>query len=240
VSDLKPYELLSALLTDSLILVALIGLLVRRHFPSCRVFGVYLAAVLVTDLAMLADAVLWKDSAVFYTRAFYYNKEILLNALKFGVVLELAYRVFGAFPGARATAQFLLVLLLGLTFASVVSASGWFPLAPESLAGVLQPRIVTGTTWLFAIIAALILWYRLPVETMQKAILIGFVPFLIFSYLVLELQKANNWPQQGWVANAESWVYLLLLAYWARTAWQPFREIIPARRPVPAVQGSTG
>lgn len=76
---------------------------------------------------------------------------------------------------------------------------------------------------------------------MQKAILIGFVPYLIFLYLVLELRTANRWPEHGWIASLDSWAYLLVVGYWARSAWQPFREIIMGgRRPEPVVQGSPG
>ena len=32
---------------------------------------------------------------------------------------------------------------------------------------------------------------------MAKAILIGFVPYLLLSYLVLELRTANRWPDSG-------------------------------------------
>lgn len=239
-SDLKLFELASALLSGTLVLATLIGLVARRHLAVCRVFGLYLLTVFVSDLLMLLDATVLK-SGIFYSRVFWLNKEILLNALKFGVALELAYRVFASFPGARATAQFLLLLLLGTTLMSVASASGWSAVAPESLAGSLQPRIVTGTTWMFALIAALVLWYRLPIKSMPKAILIGFVPFLLFSYLALELVKANNWPKQGWLASLANWAFLVLLGYWARSSWQPFQEIIPAgRQPVPVVQGQAG
>jgi hypothetical protein len=208
VSDLKPFELASALLIDTLVFVTLIGLVARRHLSVCRVFGLYLLAVFASDLLMLLDATVLK-SEFFYSRVFWLNKEILLNALKFGVALELAYRVFASFPGARATAQFLLLLLLGTTLMSVASASGWSAVAPESLAGSLQPRIVTGTTWMFALIAALVLWYRLPIKSMPKAILIGFVPFLLFSYLALEL-VSQQLAQAGLAGQPGQLGYLVL------------------------------
>jgi hypothetical protein len=239
VSELKAYELAVVLLVNGLTLLTLVGLVVRRHISTCWTFGLYLLAVLVTDFIMWADAVWWK-TGLFYNRLFWLHKEILLNAIKFAIALEVAYRAFGSFPGARATAQFFLVLLLGVTLISVMGASGLTPQATESLAGEVLPRIITGTTWLFAVIAVLILWYRLPIAVMPKAILIGFVPFLIFSYLGLELQKANSWPP-GWLAGFETWAYVVVLAYWARSAWQPFREIMPGgRRPVPAVQETAG
>ena len=239
-SDLKAHELAVAILGQGLVLATLAGLVRRHHVKICWAFGLYLLMVFLADGLMTADALVLR-TGTFYSRSFWMTKEVLLNALKFAVALEIVARVFGGFPGARATAQMALVLLLGLTFVSVVSASGWLPLAPESLGSELQPRILMGTTWLFTVIAGLVLWYRLPMASMQKAILIGFVPFLILFYLVLELRTANRWPMHGWLASVDSWAFVLVLAYWTRSAWQPFREIIPAGgRPVPAVQGSEG
>jgi hypothetical protein len=126
VSDLKLFELASALLSDTLVLVTLIGLVARRHLSVCRVFGLYLLTVFVSDLLMLLDATVLK-SGFFYSRVFWLNKEILLNALKFGVALELAYRVFASFPGARATRS----APISSDHLMVASASGWSAVAGE-------------------------------------------------------------------------------------------------------------
>jgi hypothetical protein len=239
VSDLRPFELGVAILSQTLVLATLAGLVLRGHLTTCRMFAFYLMAVLLSDVAMITDALILKRE-IFYSRLFWLSKEVLLNGLKLALILELASRVFERFPGARATARLLMYLVIALTLASVAAASGGLSLGFESLAGELQPRIVTGTTWLFAVVAALVLWYRLPVETMPKAILMGFVPYLLFNYLVLELWTANRWPAHGWLPSLGALAWTLLLAYWARSAWQPFREIMLQRRSIPAVQGSAG
>jgi hypothetical protein len=243
VSEFKPLELVVAILSQVFVLATLMGLVVRRHLPTCRALSLFLLVVFVTDTAMLVDALLWRTETL-YSRLFWVSKETLLNGLRIAILLELVSRVFGRFPGARATARILLFVVLGLTVASVAAVSGGLSFAKDSLfhslARELQPRIVTGTTWLFAGIAALVLFYRLPIESMSKAILLGFVPYLVFKYLVLEFWTANNWPAQGWMASLDAWLWVLLLGYWARAAWQPFREIMLPRRPVPAVSGSAG
>jgi lipopolysaccharide export LptBFGC system permease protein LptF len=140
-------------------------------------------------------------------------------------------------------------LVVGLTLVMVIwLAAGWQGQpgleqrdAATRVVSEFHPRIITAVTVLFVAIAALILWYRLPVESMQKAILIGFVPYLIYSYMVLELLTANLWPKGGWLATVNTWAWPLLLGYWARSAWQPFREIIPrGRPPLAVIQGSAG
>ncbi len=240
-SDLKPFELGIIILSQTLVLAALLGLVVRRHITTCWAFGLYLFVVFATDILMLRNS--------FDTLAHWWRKEIVLNVLKFVIAFELISRAFARFPGARATARRVMGLVVGLTVVTVIwIAAGWQGDAGLSqreaaarIVGEFHPRIITAITWLFVAIAALILWYRLPVESMPKAILIGFVPYLIFFFMVLELQTANHWPREGWLVGLNTWAWPLLLAYWARAAWQPFRETVPRGRPsVPAIQGSTG
>ena len=240
-SKYDSFELGIAILSQSLVLITLIGLVVRRHVITCPTFGLYLLTVFVTDLLLLRDS--------FDNLAFWWYKEIVLNVLKFLVAFELISRAFSRFPGAKATAYRVLGLVLGLTMVTVIwLAAGWQGEAglekreaAARIVGVFHPRVITAATLLFVAIAALILWYRLPVESMQKAILIGFVPYLIYFYVFLELQTANLWPKGGWLASINTWAWLLLLGYWARSAWQPFREIIPrGRPPLPAVHVTAG
>jgi hypothetical protein len=241
VSELKPFELGIVILSESLVLLTLMGLVVRRHIITCRAFTLYLVVVLATDTMMLLDS--------FDTMAFWLLKELLLLALKFAIALELISRAFDRFPGARATAHRVMRLVLGLTLVMVIwVAAGWQGSAAGEqrdvatrIIGEFNTRILTATTWLYVAIAALILWYRLPMESMPKAILIGFVPYLIFFYMFLELWTANNAPKGGWLASLNTWAWPLLLSYWARSAWQPFRETMPrGASPVPAIQGSAG
>jgi hypothetical protein len=239
---MEPFELGVVILVLCLVLWTLVGLLARKHVASAWAFAFYLGAVFVTDALMLVDR--------FDTLAFWLRKEVVLSGLKFAVAFELITRAFGKFPGARATAHRVFWLIVILTVASTFWVAASWNIDTTGLTsrevsarvvGDFQPRVVTATTWLFVAIAGLILWYRLPVESMPKAILIGFVPYLLFLYLVLELRTANHWPTQGWITQLDTWAYLLLLGYWARSAWQPFREIMPAgRRPVPVVQGQAG
>ena len=219
---MSAFELGVASFGQALVLFILAGLVVRRNPALCYAFGFYLLFVLVTDLAMLASPAL-------YTRSFWLSKEILTDALKCAVALELGARIFGAFPGARAMARVLLfpllLLLISGTIYSLLGVLGSAEVQRKlAIVGDARPKIVTGTTWLFAAIAALVLWFRLPVDPLQKAILIGFVPYLIFLKLSLQLRLANDWPPDGWLASIDTSAYLAVLVYWARAAWRPLRQ----------------
>jgi len=255
VSELKPFELGIAILGQSLILATLVGLIVRKHIQVCWFFAFYLSTVFLTDLLAFLGTLPPAFLAVFdnFDRlAFWFKKEAVLNGLKFAVAFELIGRCFSRFPGAHATARRVFWLATGFAVVSTIwLAASWTvpagvePDSREAAAlyvSTFQPRVLTATTWLFVAITGLVLWYRLPITNIQKAILIGFVPILLFSYLVLELRTANHWPKEGWMTGLDTWAYMLLLGYWARSAWQPFREIVPpgGRQRVTAVSESLG
>jgi len=78
----------------------------------------------------------------------------------------------------------------------------------------------------------LILWYRLPVDAFQKAILVGWVPYLlVFS---AALNYVGDYGKEFIAATnyVHTLAYLGLLLFWARAAWQPARVAVV--RPVPA------
>jgi hypothetical protein len=68
------------------------------------------------------------------------------------------------------------------------------------------------------------LWYRLPVDPFHKAILVGFVPYLlVFSVgmrAMLEMGQAQSYLFQ----RAHAVAYVVLLAYWNRAAWAPVQS----------------
>ncbi len=210
---------------DLLILGALAGLLVRRRYSACYSFFLQLVAVLASDLLL----VFWRDR--FYTKSFWLVKESFLHALTMVVAVELVFRVFRAFPGASWTARRVLILVLGLTALLAIQALPWGQSDPTStLAEQVYPRLLNGAVWLFTGISALILWYRLPVDPLHKAILIGFVPYLMVFTVVLNWLHSFGWEQLAEkVSYLESSAYLLVVAYWAYAAWHPSR--VPAQAP---------
>lgn len=213
--------------------LALAGLLVRRRYVYCYAFGGYLVAVLVTD-SLIA---FWTQS--FYNKRFWLLKEATINLLMLAVALELTYRSFRAFPGARVTARRVFVLVTMLTLAAAVSVptNGLDPSGlPEFEVFVhkLYPRLLSGAIWLFTGIAGLILYYRIPVAWFQKAILVGFVPYLLVFTFGLNLLDAYGREVRSKVNYLDSSAFILLLVYWVYATWYPVTE--PAQ-PAPPMTG---
>jgi len=200
--------------TLTLAAAILVGLVRRGRYRLSWAFVAYLATYLATSglMAFAPD--------VFYTRQFWLYKEAALHALKFGIALELAWRTFRAFPGALSTARSTVFVVLALTLIGVLSVPDSREF--ESIAGGVQPRIVNGTVWLFTSIAAVILWYRVPVNPFHKTLLIGFVPYLLVFTVALQLFATYGFESLAVVNNyAYPLAYLVVLGYWCVAAWRP-------------------
>jgi hypothetical protein len=211
-------------------ILALAGVVVRRRVGVCRTFVPYLCVVVVTDLLPL----LWPEH--FYRQWFWFGGQLVIHVLRFAVALELTYRTFRAFPSARATARG--VLLVVLLVALVIVFAGTGDLEPPEGAPALgplisrvQPRVLNGAIWLFSAIAGLILWYRLPVHPLQKAILIGFVPYLLVFTVSLNLIESQGWDIRAQVNYLHTSAFVAVLSYWAVAAWR--RAEAPVRAPEP-------
>ena len=212
------------MLGELLLAVILVGLLVRRRAGRCYSFTVYVTAVLACEVLITT----WP--AVFHIWKFWVFKEILFIVLKFAIALELAARTFRAFPGARSTARGVTLLVVLISLAAVLSLPpATNPDFPE-LARQVVPRILNGTIWLFTALAAVILWYRLPVDLFHKAILVGFVPYLLVFTVALNLlvvfEGRERWPEMA--SYLQSVAYVLLLGYWGHAAWRPLEGRVRA------------
>src|SRR5262245_55216110 len=213
-----PYDFALTYLGILLVGVTILGIVKRGRLRLCRMFVLFLVVVCVTDIL----PTLWE--AQFYTKDFWLFRESLHNVLRFAVALELAYFAFRSFPGARSTARALLLFLLVTTLASVLWASWEFRRLPEffEIIGQIQLPQLMGIIWLLTGIALLILWYRLPVDRMHKAILLGWVPYLLIFTFGLKLAAAYGWneviPKVNYVTTG---AYFLLLGFWAVAAWAP-------------------
>src|SRR5262245_16217269 len=224
---MTPAQVILALTVDALIVSALVGLFVRRRSRVCYSFTTQLIFLLVTDLLMVFGG--------FYTRRFWMFQQVFTHFLTFAIALELTYKTFRAFPGARATARGVLLgvlfVVVGVTLAKLLSGwPGWASAAKvddpmyQFLTGRVYPALLNGAIWLFTAVAALILWYRLPVDGFLKAILVGEVPYMLIFWVSLNALDAYGMKiARGYVMYSDPIAYLLLTAYWVYAAWRPLQ-----------------
>jgi len=206
------WQVLIAHAVKVLVLVTLAGIVARHRARLCWSFVAYLAVILAGNSLVS----FWP--ARFFTGWFWMLQQTLYDALKMGIAVELAYRTFQAFPGAQATARrVLFMLLLGTSLAIAVPRDSSYPAVFVEL----EPRVLTGTIWLMNGLALLVIWYRVPLHAYHKAILLGFVPYLLIFTTLLRLLQHYGWHVLPVVQSAEPAAYMLLVSWWAYAAWQP-------------------
>jgi hypothetical protein len=196
-----------------LVLLTLAGIIARRRWGFCWSFTTYLAVILICNSLVS----FWPET--FYQPWFYLARTGLYDGLKVAIALELAYRTFQAFPGARATVRRVLILLLIAT-SSVLMAVPW-DLSYGAALLEWQPRVLTATIWMLNALAVVVVWYRVPIHMFHKAILLGFVPYLLVFTILLRLLRHYGWDVLYIVQSAEPAAYMLLMGWWAWAAWEP-------------------
>lgn len=209
---MRVYEVVVNFLGITLEAILLAAIVLRRHYGVCLSFPLYVMSVLVPSLLFNV----WPQS--FFTWENYLLREIVHNLLKFAIGLELAYRTFRAFPGAWTQAR-RLVFVIVLVIAIVVIAAITAERDPADIQVEWHARVLNGTIWLFTGIAAVILWYRLPVNPFHKAILVGFVPYLLIFSFGMRALVEMGWDAARQYQRFHTLAYLALLVYWNRAAW---------------------
>jgi len=194
---------------------------IRQHglHRFCRTFVVYAGVVAVVD-GLVA---VWP--ATFYNWGFWQAKELTFSILSFLVALEIAGLTFQAFPGARARARQLSVLILLATLAAIAftPVSGDGPTTDPSQADLyveLQSRLAHGTVMLLAVVWALVLWYVVPLHRWHRAILRGLLPYMLLFTVAVRLLVSWGWHARVWIGYADSVAYIIVCAYWAWEAWR--------------------
>ena len=216
--------------TLALLFGLLLGLVIRGRCATCRFFTAYVAYVLVWGTLIMA----WPS--VFYTSSAWAIGQIAESLLLLGVGIELGYRVLKVFPGARRSAGMLLLIVSVSVAMTVLTAPAPLihPGSPGSwvlLAYQVFPRLSTGVAWLLTAIGALILWYRLPLEHLEKAVLLGLIPYLLVFTIALNLGTSFGLRFGQHADYAHTTAYLGLVGYWTHVVWGNLKA-----RPCPTAQ----
>jgi hypothetical protein len=192
----------------------LAGLLVRGRWRLWYTFPLLILAVMTHDLL-----VGWWPHR-FHRSQVWQLHQYTLIVIRLAMVIELAIRVFRGFPGAMATARRALIMISAAAFL-VVTALPTTRTGYAGFVGEVMPRILNGTVWLFAAVAVLIVWYRLPVHWFPKAVLLSYVPYLLVFTVAMNTLGAFGWERGAWVNHLNVWAWRLLALFWAYNAWRP-------------------
>ena len=213
------WQVLVAHAVKVLVLLTLAGILARGRARMCWSFVAYLVVVLAANSLVS----FWPER--YFDAWFWLLQQALYDALKMTVAVELAYRTFQAFPAAQATARRVLFALLVITSLALVGVppglSGGSPQLYGAALLEWEPRVLMGTVWLLNALALLVIWYRVPLHPYHRAVLLGFVPYLLVLTTVLRMLGHYGWDILPLVQSGEPPAYMLLVAWWCHAAWQP-------------------
>lgn len=188
-----------------------VGVLVRGRVRQCWAFPLYLVTVLVFN----SLGSFWP--ARFHTPDTWTVSQAAYDLLKMAIVLELAWRAFAAFPGAMRIAR---VVLLALLVASTITIAFFTPPSSYSTVWEFQPSVVAGTLWLLTATALLVVWYQIPVHDWQRAIMLGFAPYLLVFVVTLDMLRRHGWSAGASAGLLDQCAYLALIVFWAWAAWR--------------------
>jgi hypothetical protein len=227
-----------------LTLLVLAGLAARRLYRLSYGFTAYLLAVAVSETLIF----IWPHR--FFTWSFWLAKETAYGLVKLVLALELTFLAYQAFPSAHRTARRVILAVLLLVLALVVIGVPYAADFP-TLARELLRRLAEGTALVFAAAWGLVLWYRLPLHRLHRAILRGLVPYLLVFAAARSVTLALGWDVRKAVNLADAGAYVALLAYWAWEVWrrgpeepeflrtlQPWRARVRRAAPGPFSGGS--
>jgi len=196
--------------------VVVAGLLSHRHWRVCWSFGLYLAAF----VALHLPVVLWPRT--FFTLRFWLVSAGTLAFLKLAVAFELYTRIFTNLPSARARTTAYVVATVVVTIAAVVPVT---TLDPKAITTDVLPRVLYGTAIVFCGLLAAVLWYNVPLHSIHKAILTGFVPYLACFTLVTHALHSFGWDVRAIANYGNAIAFIGVLVYWFRASWRPY--IVP-------------
>ena len=219
-------QLAIGLVSTAIQIALLVGLIWRRHYRNEPFFVLYVGAILLSNAAV----------GIWFRWDVWLIHQAVSAAVRFGVALGLAYGVFRNFPSAGVTARRVALLVLVLTLIAAFSLTGGIA-SYADVSAMLISRIANGTVWLFTALAALVLWYRLPLSGIQKAILLGFAPYLLVFTVAMNLLSSVGWHVRAQVGYANTLSFMALLLYWTVAAWRPVQAeaLVPAGMPAAAL-----
>lgn len=194
-------------------LACLLGLWRTGRWRMAYAFTLYVTLVLV-----LGPLQTWVPST-FNNWTYWSFKQAIYDVAKLALAIELACRICRHFPGARASVErWLLVVLLSMAAGLI-----WHPWSSDPVltwAGEIRARAAIGTLWLFAVTLAAARHYRLPVHPFLMGLLVGLGGYLAVFGALLRLLQIRGWAAYDLWATVDPPAYAALAIWLAWISWR--------------------
>ena len=95
--------------------------------------------------------------------------------------------------------------------------------------------MASAAIWMLTALAGLVLWYRLPLAPLPRAILMGYAPYLLVFTIGMSLLFHAGSPNiRVLVGYVDPLAFFVLVNYWLRVAWRTAPESAPLPPPGPS------
>lgn len=204
---------LTAGLVQLTMLWCLIGLIRSGRWRLSYGFVLYVCVILV-----LSPLQTWLPG--WNTWGYWQTKQIVYDAVKLVLAMELAWRVSEGFPGARRTTQRWVLAVLIVTAGGMILRP-WNADWLLDMTGELHARAVIGTLWVFAATVIGIRHFRVVTRPFYWGLICGFAAYLAVWGFVLRLMQAFGWAAYDFGNALNPPAYALFSAWLAWVAWRP-------------------
>lgn len=194
-----------------LMTLVVVGLFRSGRARECLAFSAYITVATTFVFGIIAFP-------AWYTPEVFVVKQGIYDTLILGMAIELSIKVFGAFRGVaqriRAQLATAVIVSTALVFLSTPEDASYSNLARY------QPAISTAGIWCLAFVGLLIVWYQIPVPSFSRALILGYVPYLLFFVVCVDLIGRLGWEAIEGINTANAVAYDTVAAYWAHAAWR--------------------
>ncbi len=187
------------------------GLFRQGKARQCLMFTTYVCA------ATLFTFLIWAFPDRYTPEAFMV-KQGIYDSLLFGMSLELSMRTFAAFAGIARYARFALASAVAASTLVIFLATPANAAYPTIVT--FQPGITTGGVWCLTFVALLIVWYQIPVPAFTRAMILGYVPYLLVFTVYSDLVGRLGWGAIRHLNILNAVAFDAVAAYWAYAAWR--------------------
>ena len=199
------------LLALGLLALLLVALFRGGKARQCFLFSTYVSSVVLFNVLILLFPQHYSPEA-------YMVKQGIYDSLLFGMSLELSIRTFAAFTGIARMVRVILATAVALSTAAIFFAT---PGNPDYESFVrFQPGITTAGIWCLAFVGLLIVWYQIPVPAFTRAIILGYVPYLMVFTVCVDLVTRLGWGAIQNLNVLNALAYDAVAGYWLYAAWR--------------------
>ena len=199
------------LLALGLLALLLVALFKGGKAKQCLLFSTYISLVVLFNVLILMFPQHYSPEA-------YMVKQGIYDSLLFGMSLELSIRTFAAFTGIARMVRSLLAAAVALSTAVIFFATPGNPDYESFIR--FQPGITTAGIWCLAFVGLLIVWYQIPVPAFTRAIILGYVPYLMIFTVYTDLITRLGWGAIQHLNILNAVAYDAMAGYWVYAAWR--------------------